>query len=189
MNLVSVEPVWRPENQQKVFRLLLDAMSYPGRVFDIGNAIDESPAELGIAACLIDDRVTFADPDGRLDPRERGMLRSTCVAPELADYILHDASCPPLPEYAPRLGDIYRPDDSATLVLSGTAVGDGPLALILEGPGIEQQVELRLDGFDSRWFIARERWVSNFPQGVDIFLCDRRRVAALPRTCRLSVAS
>ena len=81
MNLVSVEPVWRPESQQRVFRLLLDAMSYPGRVYELSDAIGGSRAELGIVACLVDDRVTFADPDGRLDPRERGMLHAPDVAP------------------------------------------------------------------------------------------------------------
>jgi len=185
VNLVSVEPVWRPESQQRGYRVLLDAMSYPGRVLDLRDAFGESRAELGILACLIDDIVTFSDPDGRLDARERGMLNAPCIAPDLADYILHAAERPPLPDYTPKLGSLYRPDDSATLILSGVEVGQGPLTLLLEGPGIEHQAELRLTGFDPAWFARRDAWVSNFPEGVDLFLCDRFRVAALPRTSRV----
>lgn len=187
MNLVSVEPVWRPENQQKMYRRLLDAMSYPGRVFDLRDMLGESDAELGILACLVDDEVTYADPDGRLDAAARRMLNAPMAPPEEAGYVLHAAALPPPPNYTPCLGDLYRPDASATLILSGAEVGNGPLTLHLEGPGVERDERLALAGFDVHWFAARERWVANFPQGVDIFLCDRTRVAALPRTCYVIV--
>ena len=187
MNLVTVEPVWRPDCQQRMYRRLLDAMSYPGRIFDLANDLGDSPAELGILACVVDDIVAFADPDARLDARRRNMLHAPYVAPELADYILHDARQEPPSGYAPRLGDLYRPDASATLILSGAAIGHGPLTLHLEGPGIESHTTLQLDGFHPHWFAAREHWVANFPQGVDIFLCDQTTVAALPRTCQVTL--
>ena len=185
MNLVNVEPVWQPANQQQVYRLLLNAMSYPGRVYDLRPAIGESRAELSILACLVDDMVAYSDPDGRLDPRERRLLSADCIAPELADFILHDAQRPPRPDYTPRLGELYRPDSAATLILSGAGVGVGAQQLTLQGPGIAEYEQLHVDGFDPEWFKRREEWGSNFPQGVDIFLCDRTHIAALPRTCRL----
>jgi alpha-D-ribose 1-methylphosphonate 5-triphosphate synthase subunit PhnH len=187
MNLVTLEPIWRPDHQQRAFRMLLDAMSYPGRVFDLHELLGDSRAELAVLACLVDDVVAYSDPDARLNARERGMLNAHCIAPELADYVLHDASCPPAIGYTPRLGDLYRPDSAATLILSGAEVGAGPLTLLLEGPGIERQAELPLAGFHTDWFSARADWVSNFPQGVDIFLCDRTRISALPRTCEVVI--
>jgi alpha-D-ribose 1-methylphosphonate 5-triphosphate synthase subunit PhnH len=186
MTLVTAEPIWRPELQQRRFRAVLEAMSYPGRVLDLSDTLAGGEAELGVLACLVDEAVTYADPDTRLDARQRSLLGSVCLPAEEADYVLHSAAVPPLADYRPRLGDLYRPDASATLILSGTAVGSGSLTLRLQGPGIESETKLHLDGFAADWFERRAQWVANFPRGVDLLLCDATRVAALPRTTHVA---
>lgn len=187
MSLVSVEPIWQPLNQQKGFRGLLDAMSYPGRVVDLAEPLAGSRAELGVLACLVDEAVAFADPTNRLTDRERGMLGAPCIPFEKADFVVHNGALPPPADFEPRLGDLYRPDRGATLILCGERLGEGPLVLRLEGPGVETFTELRLTGFDRAWIDRRAQWVSNFPIGVDLFLCDAQRVVGLPRTCRVKL--
>lgn len=187
MSLIKVDPIWRPLNQQKIYRGLLDAMSYPGRVIDLTAALGGSRAELGILASVLDEAVVFADPAGLLSDREQSLLGSGCVSFTDADFVLHTAAVPPPDAFLPRLGDLYRPDRGATLILSGASVGEGSTHLVLEGPGIETTTSLYLNGFDPAWFTRRETWVDNFPIGVDLFLCDTHNVVGLPRTCRVEL--
>jgi phosphonate C-P lyase system protein PhnH len=186
MNMVTLDPVWWPENHQRMYGTILDAFSNPGSVFDLSDAIGDSRAVVGVLACLVDASATYADPDNRLTYRETRMLGTDCVPAEEANFVVHNAAVAPPPGYAPRLGDSHQPETAATLILIGRNVGNGPLSLVLESPGVEAQTRLRVGGFDSAWFDRRACWVSNFPRGVDILLCDATHVAALPRMCRIT---
>ncbi|MBN8526701.1 MAG: phosphonate C-P lyase system protein PhnH, partial [Planctomycetes bacterium] len=67
----------------------------------------------------------------------------------------------------------------------GAAGGQGP-ALRLTGPGIERCCELRALGIDPHWWPARAGWCAP-PQGVDLILCDARRIACIPRSIAVEV--
>ena len=184
--LVTIDAVWQPLSQQKIYRALLAAMSFPGRVEDIAEPLDGARAELGILAALTDEMVTVADPDGRLTEAERRLLSVAALAPaESADYVLFSGRNAPNTGYTPRIGTIYRPEEAALLIIVCENVGEGELLLTLSGPGVATESRLRLAGVDAGWIAARNRWCGNFPTGVDIVFCDGARLAAIPRTSRV----
>jgi alpha-D-ribose 1-methylphosphonate 5-triphosphate synthase subunit PhnH len=188
MTLVKVDPVWQPLSQQRIFRDLLTALSFPGRVLNIAAPLAGARAELGILASLVDEMVTVADPDGRLSDAERRLLVPGALAePDAADNVLCDAAVASPAGFTPRRGTIYRPEAGALLVLACGAVGEGDLALTLTGPGVETETVLRLSGVQPGWIEARQRWCDNFPTGVDLVFCDAAaRIAGVPRTSGVS---
>ena len=187
MKLVNLEKIWTPQARQHIFRALLEATAYPGRVFDLSDALDGARAELGILSCLADDETTVADEESRLNERERRLLNTYFTPVNEAAFVLCDARVAPSGEFAPRIGTIYRPDLGATLILSCVSVGAGGTELTLTGPGIETVNRLYLDGISSEWLVRRKTWTADFPQGVDLLLCDEKRVAAIPRTTMLEI--
>ena len=181
--LIKVDPIWQPLNQQAVYRAVLTAMSFPGRVLDIGELLEGARAELGVLACLVDEMVTIADPDSRLTDAERRLLSAAALAPaDDADYVLFDGSTAPLENYQPRIGTIYRPEVASLLILTVGAVGEGETAVTLTGPGVPTEKTVSLSGLHPDWLTARNRWRSNFPTGADFVFCDATRIAAIPRT-------
>lgn len=181
---------------QRCFRAVLEAMSRPGRVQEIGAALAEPPAPLSAAAAAV--LLALADAD-----------TPVWLAPEAAaaaDWLRFHAGCPlvaapgdaafalaPVAATAPPLaafpaGTEEEPHDSATLVLQVAALAEGPGGFVLAGPGIETRHLLRADGlppgFAAQWAANRAR----FPRGVDVILCAGTRLAALPRSVRIEEA-
>ncbi len=186
--MIHLDPVWQADCQRAVFRELLQAFSYPGRVVDLSPSMGENRAELAILAALLDNTTTFCDLHCRLATSEVGLLGAIPAAVSEAAFVLLDAAIAPPDDFQPCLGTIYRPEGGATLVLSGHEIGSGPSSLEIRGPGVLATCSLAIDGFDPRWFERRERWVAGFPVGVDLVLCDRRRAAAIPRTSSVAWA-
>jgi alpha-D-ribose 1-methylphosphonate 5-triphosphate synthase subunit PhnH len=178
--MTKLDEIWTPSVHQAVYRRLLNALSYPGEVVDMGER-----AALSVLATLCDDATTLADPSGLLDRTIRDFLRCPDAPPERADFVLMSATQPPAPGFTPRLGELENPELGATLLLVGESVRRGQLKLLLKGPGVATQTELSVGGFHPAWFQRRAEWVENFPLGVDLILCDAKCVAALPRTTAL----
>lgn len=175
--MTTLDAIWQPGTHQSVYRKLLHATSYPGTVEELGE-----PAWLSLLATLCDDAVTLADPGELIDERAREFLRARAGEANSADFVLLDAGTAPRTEFVPRLGDLENPEFGATLVLVGECIGEGPLRLRLSGPGVESEWDVAVTGFHPAWFKRRDDWVATFPLGVDVLICDRQRVAALPRT-------
>ena len=84
-------------------------------------------------------------------------------------------------------GTDETPQDSATLILQVAAVDD-TAGWHLTGPGIEREHRLAVTGLPSDF---PAQWAANraqFPRGVDVVLCAGTRLAALPRTTRITEA-
>jgi alpha-D-ribose 1-methylphosphonate 5-triphosphate synthase subunit PhnH len=171
------EGIWAPKAQQAIYRHLLSAFAYPGEVTEFGG---DRPWQ-AVLATLCDDGATLADPDGLIDTSTRGFLRCRDAGPQDADFVLMRAAEAPA-AFKPRLGDLENPELGATLILVGEDLQAGPLRMLLSGPGIESERELRVTGFHPGWLRRREEWNENFPIGVDVILSDARGVVALPRT-------
>lgn len=183
--MLMLDPVWQAESQQNHFRLLLEAMSRPGRCQKLQTIPAEGPVVLAVLAGLLDSGVSLADPHGLLREQDWPMLLATAVPPAQADFILCDASS--APDFTPRLGTLPNPDQSATLILVVAELGQGDTCLKLTGPGIPEIETLVVDGMAPEWIALREDWVSAFPLGVDMILLDERWVTALPRTTHVEV--
>lgn len=183
--MIALEAIWGPEAQQRVYRGLLQAMSYPGEVIDLSGPLERAPAILGVLAALVDNTTTLADPDGLLDADTRRKLEAPLATVEESAFVVADGNLPPGADFRPRVGDPYRPDLGATVLLRVEHVGGGPDSWTLTGPGIEETTRLRLGGLAPTWFDRRSEWVANFPMGVDFVICDSERIVALPRTTEI----
>lgn len=181
--------VWQPFVQQRVFRRLMEAFAYPGRIEEIAAANEPVDALTAVLATLLDGEVSLADPEGLVAGEYWPRLEAKAAAPEKADFILAQGARAVSIE--PRLGSLESPERSATLILRVAALGQGA-AYGLSGPGVNGEddsraSELRVTGLDPAWLAAREGWVSAFPLGVDFILVDDGRAAALPRTTRIAM--
>ena len=171
--------VWQAHTQQRLFRRLLDAFAYPGRLFDAADS--GTTARLAILATLLDAEVDLADPHGLITPEDRMRLMAA-AAPEQARFVVADGAR--APDFTPARGSLESPEFGATLVLEVRQLGTGT-PFLLTGPGIESQNRLALQGLHPAWVAQRADWVSAYPLGVDVILCDATHFAALPRTTHI----
>lgn len=177
--------IWHPAEQQQLFRSLLDAFSYPGRIQT--SPLNAEPW-LGLLSMLVDGQTTLSDPQDMVDEFDWTKLEAQRVPAELAAFILLDGSR--APEFVPSLGTLEAPEGGATLLLRVASLHEenaGALHLELSGPGIRQPVSISVDGLHADWINARNDWVSSFPFGVELVLCDAQCFVALPRTTRIVI--
>ncbi len=182
MSMVEAD-IWHPAQQQQLFRSLLDAFSYPGRIQTC-----KSEPSLALLSALLDGQTTLSDPQELLDESIWTKLEARRVPYEFAAFILLDGSR--APEMVPSLGTLEEPEHGATLLLRVAALHEdnaGALRMQLSGPGIRQPVTISVDGLHADWIAARNDWVSDFPLGVELLLCDAQHFVALPRTTRIKI--
>lgn len=179
---------WMPTMQQQMFRRLLDAFSYPGRI--TACADESAPAWLAILSALVDGEVTVADPQQLLSTEIWPKLEARHAAPETANFILLEGSH--APALFPNPGTLEAPEAGATLLLCVDSLHSdsaGKLRLHLSGPGIRHSASIGVNGLHPDWIVSRNEWVSNFPLGVELVLCDAHRFVALPRTTHIKTGA
>ncbi len=181
---MKIECIWQADRQQRVFRELVECFSRPGEARDLAAWAKGAGARRALLATLLDGETTLADPHGLIDARDWPLLQARRAAAEVARYVV--ANGRRAPDFEPALGSLESPEFGATLLLEVAAVGSGPLCLELAGPGIAGRRALRLDGLHADWLARRAEWTAGFPLGVDILFTDAARIAALPRTTRVT---
>lgn len=183
-----------------VYRTLLDAMSRPGTVGNIGTAADklslrtpENRMGLALGLALLDADVRFAVRMKDGTTLEQAICRQTYAQPAdaaQADYLFVDGDLPEatlerlLAEV--RFGTLQEPEDSATLFVRVDEVADATLAaasIVLAGPGICDRAYCRIKGLSPVWICERARLNAEYPVGIDLIVFDRQgNVMAMPRT-------
>lgn len=173
--------------QQSVFRQLMTATSFPGRIQILPFGLDALQATL---VCLVDAQTTFADPCQLLSPLMVSQLECKTVPTDEAMTVVAAGTVDPLDCVSrPRRGTLESPDASALIVLQVAALDqsatDTSVVLSLQGPGIQSRIHLGVEGLDTAWVAQRAMWNSEFPMGVDFILTCGDRLAALPRTTQI----
>ncbi|MDX6748662.1 phosphonate C-P lyase system protein PhnH [Geminicoccaceae bacterium 1502E] len=178
---------------QAHFRDLLDALSRPGRIVELGAELPAPPAGLGRGSYAL--LLSLLDYETPLWLGEAGeaaaSLRFHCGCPvtdrtgEAAFAVAPAGEAPALEDFAQ--GTPEYPDRSTTLLLEVEALGEGGQELVLRGPGIEESTVLRVSGLGPD--LARQLRDNrrSFPQGVDIVLVAGSRIAGLPRTTEVEI--
>lgn len=173
-----------------IFRILLKAMSRPGRVYPLPDCPPGLPAAACLLNCLLDNETCLAViGDSELDtflPRHFGCLS---VAPEEADFVLvgrgAESVCQDL---ALRCGSLEFPDRGATVVYLVDQLTEGSGTLSLTGPGIDGGISLGIGGLAADDLRYLQRLNSTYPLGVDAIFLDRQGyVACIPRSSRMRV--
>ena len=167
--------VWRAPNQQTVFRQLMRAFSFPGRI----ETLADGEALTQTLATLVDREATLADPQNLLDALTLQRLQARMTEPEHAQFIVADGS--QSPTFEPSLGTLESPEFGATILLKVASLGEG-MHWQLTGPGIANTQALTISGLNPAWLARRQVWNEGFPLGVDLILVDTNCVVALPRT-------
>lgn len=183
---IELAPLWQEATQQQIFRQLLSCMSLPGTIANLSQYLTGQPALVGVLATLLDGSVSLNDETGLLKERDRRLLQASSAPVDAAHFVIADAIAAPMPKFSPNLGTLTSPEQGATLILQGQALGNGDLALRLTGPGIPGQQTVALSGFHPHWFDRRAEWIA-FPLGIDLILVDATQVMALPRTTQIEL--
>lgn len=167
------------------FRAAMAAMARPGRIHDIAGATP--PAPLGIAAGTL--ILTLCDPGTPLflaGARDCAIVRDWVTFHTGAPFS-GPASCAfavgtwdaLLPLQAYPAGTSEYPDRSATLIVELPDLTN--VGATLHGPGIKDRAFLSLPDIAAFQTNAR-----TYPLGLDFYFTAGVRLAALPRTTRVS---
>ena len=177
-------------DSQKVFRLLLEAMSNPARVVNIKEAADKlygSHSEfLALAVTLLDNEISFNACDNQVLSDEISSLTLAGHEKiEEADFIfVCDLN---YMEYAienAKCGTLSDPHKSATVIIRDD---DLPaIRLLLSGPGIAGSINIDATQPMKDALLLRDAQNYEYPQGIDlIFISSSGELIAIPRLTRM----
>ena len=178
---------------QKMFRLILEAMSNPGRVVNIKeytNKLFGDCAEfLAVAMTLLDNEVSFnADEMESFSNEIVSLTLAKQEKVELADFIfvcdLKDIRG--VIESA-KYGSLSDPHKSATVIIQNN--GSPSCSLTLSGPGIKGHIKVQTSQTIEIAIALRDMQCYEYPQGIDfLFISDEGELLAIPRLTRMEVA-
>ena len=178
-----------------VFRVLLDAMSRPGRVYDLPV---HSTAPDGLNASATATLLAMADMDttiwlspGCTTKAATTHLKFHCGSPITTNVAKADfavARCDEDLSFITELsvGNAEYPDQSATLVLLVDDISESA-EMICRGPGIKDTHNLAVAGLTPAFHAWRSENHHLFPCGVDVIFVTDTKIAALSRTTRIEV--
>lgn len=179
-------------DSQKVYRLLLTAISNPARIVNIKQYADklhgDYQAMLALAMTLLDNEVCFsACENSELSDEIVFLTLCKREALENADYIfLTEPSELEAVITAAKCGTLRDPHKSATIIVEDS--GSKSCRMRLYGPGIEGVTEFRASDIVKKALDIRDRQFYEYPQGVDfIFVSENGEVFAMPRLTRREV--
>lgn len=170
------------------FRVILQGMSHPGKVYPLPNLSGAESAVIEILGCLMDNEVSFAvigDKD-----METVIARHTDSRPvsfEDADYIIarDGTTCGKLAAF--KRGSLEYPDTGATVIYLVEELSQAT-GVVLSGPGVNGTASLRITGLDPSELQLLRQVNSEFPLGIDaIFLDQSGHIACIPRSSRIGV--
>jgi len=176
-------------DSQKVYRLILEAVSNPARVVNIsesaGKLFGSCPEFLAVALTLLDMETSYeVIGDDTLSDEIASMTLARRENAESADFIF---VCDPdglktVIENA-KSGTLSDPHKSATVVVRNN--GNTECRLKLSGPGIDGEAELPATQTAKDALALRDRQNYEYPQGIDfIFISGAGDLFAIPRLVR-----
>jgi alpha-D-ribose 1-methylphosphonate 5-triphosphate synthase subunit PhnH len=180
---------------QATFRAAMLALARPGSVHDVGRGLEPpkplAPSSAALALALCDNDTPLWLSAGLSESSAiQSFLRfhtgvRLVVAPSQAAFaiIADPLQMPAWDDFA--LGTLDYPDRSTTLIVQLETLQSGS-GWRLEGPGIDGAAHLSAGPFPAD---VLQRLADNhrlFPRGIDLLLVAGNRVAALPRTTRVT---
>ncbi len=194
----------RVHGAQALFRSILTAMSFPGRVqhlpADAMTGLEPPALPTGLCALLL--TLLDAETSVHLHPVLAGAqacdyLRfhtgvRTVQDPGQAAFVAMHAAQATAPLWRQlNIGSDSQPQDGATLIVEVPALHEGGggagCTLVLNGPGIRRQARLAVAGLGADVWQARIALQADFPRGIDLLLCCGPHLVALPRSTQLAL--
>ncbi len=173
-------------DSQKVYRLILTAMSNPTRIVNIKPYADklygEHPELLAIALTLLDNEVSFhICQDPKLSEDITSLTLSKKEALHNADFIfITEKDYLEFVIKNAKYGTLRDPHRSSTIIIKIS--GDSSCYLPLYGAGIRNTADFYTDELVKAALDLRDRQYYEYPQGIDfIFVSGNGSMFAIPR--------
>lgn len=179
---------------QQTFRVLLQAMSHPGKVYSL-NLKSESGL-ISVIKTLLDQEVTFYLADSLIGELEQTIIKATGSRPagiEDADFLIIPSGNSNGLILRAKRGVIEYPNWGATFIYYVTSLSlfikagmREDLRIILKGPGINGEIKPFIGGIKKEEFDYLKEINSEYPLGVDsIFIDGANRIMCIPRSTRI----
>lgn len=186
---------------QKTFRVLLQAMSHPGRVYqleqksEVGSQIADKYNNLfSVLQTLLDHEVGFCVIGKENEYLSSNISELTgCPVKNIsdADFIIVSDGESNGEILKAKRGSLEYPDTGATVIYSIHSVSardDGRLKITLKGSGINGEISPFLNGVSKKEFHYLKEINSEYPLGIDsIFIDSANRIMCIPRSTRIEV--
>ena len=178
---------------QRAFRKLVRALSFPGRLVDLGLEAGKIDLEFGlprgllvIAWMLLDSETSFycADPSASKNLALLSFCRGAAI--DEARFLFCDGQGQDFLKLLEQasVGSLIDPHESATIIARGDFDEASPL-YSLTGPGIADKSLINI-GLCPGWLEIRNRRNQEFPLGMDLIIVDHaNRAIALPRSTKI----
>jgi alpha-D-ribose 1-methylphosphonate 5-triphosphate synthase subunit PhnH len=171
---------------QRAFRIILDAFSHPGMVynaaaFELSAPAGFSKANTLIALSLFDNNISFSVSNDYANEVELFIMVNTNAKQESfqnADYVFLKGQQDIVSFLdACNKGDLMYPEKNATVIIEVTQISNQPfhnqsINLLLSGPGIENTNNLYVQGIHPANIELLKVINAEFPLGIDILFTD-----------------
>ena len=179
-------------NDHTTFRVLMRAMSNPGRVFRLPRHRDVL-GQRGLLAevlrCLMDHEVTFFVLDDKSNGLSQEIYRYTGSNPadlETADFLIFLEGTSRGALSGAKRGTPEYPDGGATVVYRVEKLAEMGGEVELRGPGIDGTVRPLIVGLAGTEFGVLREVNAEFPLGLDaLFLDSDGGIMSIPRSTRI----
>ncbi|MCX7843223.1 MAG: phosphonate C-P lyase system protein PhnH [Clostridia bacterium] len=193
-------------DSQRIFRVIMEAMSYPGRIKNLGEhcfkevADGLNPYSLLILKTLCDNCVKFGISSKKSDEWKRYIEINTGAGfdkEEAADFVLFEGNDYSCAYERLNKGTSEFPENSATAIISveriytgiNGRVDENGMRVRIKGPGVKSENLFALEGLDLNYLTALPEINSEFPIGIDVMLIDwSGNIVCIPRTSKVEVA-
>lgn len=182
------------DNQQTIrdhmiFRVILQAMSHPGKVYCLPEFQKEETAIIELLSCLLDNEVGVAVLGDQT--LMRNLTRHTgcrIVDFKEADFVIIGNLTEGSDVSGLKQGSLEYPDSGATILYLVDGLSEAEGGIEVSGPGVKDKNSLRISGVTAGELTSLQQLNSQFPLGVDaIFFVPRRngRIACIPRSAQI----
>lgn len=178
-------------DNHQCYRVLLQAMSRPGKIFTLADApIQREQALLRLIDTVLDQQVSFGlfDASPELEGQLQLLTGSRTAPLEGADFLLAPSGSSHGQLRTAKRGRLEFPDEGATVVFAVETLSEGnaTTGLPLTGPGIKETIHPQIDGLDQRDLDALKEINSDYPLGIDCIFVDRAgQLLCIPRSTRI----
>jgi len=178
---------------QATFRLMLHAISNPGKIVNIKNYAEKLEDDFGhllvLALTLLDKETSYCVLDNEMLDKVFGQLTYAFHKDEKADYIFISEEC----SYE-KISDILSkshpgtlddPHASSTLIISVERL-ENSVSLCLSGPGIKDSKTIEVSDYLKLWITNRDLMEYEYPLGIDMFFVTKEgELLSIPRRVKL----
>lgn len=190
-------------NSQRIFRMVLDSMSRPGKVNNINNSpketdVYEYDSLLKVLITLLDNEVSFNMSPKMSEKFNKDVTNYTgskISEIQLSDFYIARGDDTNDEISVLKNGSLVFPDESCTIVMAVNEIykdessyNQNSIKLKLMGPGIKDCSFVAMDGLNVQNIELIKQKNIEYPLGVDAILVDvHGNVLCLPRTVKIEL--